>query len=225
MVQVNNREQMMSAYRQATGAGLGVVIQELIPGDDSDVVNYNSYFWDGKPLVEFTAQQIRKAPPEFGAPCAVLSKEIPEIIEPGRNILKAIGFYGYSCIELKRDNRDGIYKLMEVNGRHNRSTLLAVRCGINFPWLQYQHLVNGVLPVQQQYKPGIYWISLDRDLGSTIGYCKKKKFHTKYFLTPYIRSHVFDCLDWKDMRPFLHRCMNLLQRGLGIVFHWKKEKE
>ncbi len=58
----------MRAYAEATDAGFDVMIQEIIPGADSDVVNYNSYFWNGEPLAEFTAQQLRKAPPEFGAP-------------------------------------------------------------------------------------------------------------------------------------------------------------
>ncbi len=31
---------------------------------------------------------------------------------------------------------------MEMNGRHNRSGLLAVKCGINFPWIEYQGLIN-----------------------------------------------------------------------------------
>jgi len=225
MVQVNDRDQMVSAYRQAADANLDVVIQELIPGDDSQVVNYNSYFWDGRPLVEFTAQQIRKAPPDFGAPRVVISKDIPEVIEPGRNILKAMGFYGYSCIELKRDTRDGIYKLMEVNGRHNRSTLLAVRCGINFPWLQYQHLINGELPVQGQYKSGIYWISLDRDIGYGIKHRKKEKYSLKQYLRPYIHTHVYDYFDWKDMKPFIRRCSNLARSAARRIVHIKKKAE
>ena len=30
---------------------------------------------------------------------------------------------------MKRDARDGRYKLLEINARHNMSSLLAVRCG------------------------------------------------------------------------------------------------
>ena len=51
----------------------------------------------------------------------VLSEHVPEVIEPGRKILQAMGFYGYACTEFKRDPRDGSHKLMEVNGRHNLS--------------------------------------------------------------------------------------------------------
>ena len=53
---------------------------------------------------------------------------------------------------------------MEVNGRHNLSSLLAVRCGINFPWIQYEHLVHGKLPSACDYETGMYWIDLVRDI-------------------------------------------------------------
>jgi D-aspartate ligase len=211
MVMVNDFEQMVRAYRQATDAGLEVMIQEIIPGDDSQTFNYNSYFWDGRPLVEFTAQQIRKAPPRFGAPRVVISKDVPEIIEPGRSILRAMGFSGYSCTEFKKDARDGSYKLMEVNGRHNRSTLLAVRCGLNFPWLQYRHLVSGQLPSSSHYRNGVYWISLDKDIVCNLRYFHRERYSPMQYIRPYLRPHVFDIFDWKDLKPFLLRITNVFQ--------------
>ena len=219
-LEADNFDQAVEAFREAHEANIDVMIQELIPGEDSQVVNYNSYFWDGEPVVEFTAQQIRKAPPEFGAPRVVVSKEIPEVIEPGRNILKAMGFYGYSCTEFKRDMRDGVYKLMEVNGRHNRSTLLAVGCGINFPWLQYRHLVFDEMPSQSQYQTGVYWISLDRDIGYSLKYRKQEQYKLKEYLHPYSKKHVFDALNWRDPLPFIKRCASLCSGPIrSIVSH------
>ncbi len=214
MVRVDNLDQTIAAYQQATDVGLEVMLQEIIPGDDSQVVNYNSYFWNGEPLVEFTAQHLRKAPPNFGAPCVVMSKDIPEVIEPGRRILRAMGFYGYSCTEFKRDPRDGVYKLMEVNGRHNRSTLLAVRCGLNFPWLQYKHLVQGELPSPSHYRTGMYWIGLDRDIAYSVAYWRKERYPLIKYIRPYLRPHVFDIFDWKDAKPFIRRCANLVKRAV-----------
>lgn len=223
MVRVDNLDQMVAAYRQASEAGLEVMLQEIIPGDDSQSANYNSYFWKDEPLVEFTAQQLRKAPPEFGAPCVVMSKDIPEVVEPGRRILRAMGFYGYSCTEFKRDSRDGVYKLMEVNGRHNRSTLLAVRCGLNFPWFQYQHLVQGELPSPSHYRTGFYWISLDRDIASSAEYLRKKRYPLIQYIRPYLRPHVFDVLDWRDARPFIRRCLNLVKNVIQPALTARKK--
>ena len=54
MFEVENEEQLYTSFNRASDAGLEVMIQELIPGDDTCGVNYNSYFWNGSPVAEFT---------------------------------------------------------------------------------------------------------------------------------------------------------------------------
>jgi D-aspartate ligase len=210
IVRVENVDQMLTAYRQAAAARLEVVLQELIPGEDSLGVNYNSYYWNGEATVEFTAQKIRNAPPELGSPCAAKSQVIPDVLAFGRRILKAMNFYGYSCTEFKQDPRDGIFKLMEVNGRHNLSTLLAVRCGMNFPWLHYQHLVDGIVPHQNTFQENIYWVDVERDLA----YFSRQKTSLTQFLAPYFKPHVSAVLDWKDPAPFVKRYSDFIKKAL-----------
>ncbi len=212
MTRVENLEQMLAAYQEAADAGLETMLQELIPGDDTQGVNYNSYFWNGEPLVEFTAEKVRNAPPGLGSPRVAVSKHIPEVLEPGRKILQAMGFYGYSCTEFKKDARDGVYKLMEVNGRHNLSGLLAVRCGINFPWIHYQHLVCGELPSACDYRTAVYWIDIIRDIGYSLKCIKKERYSLSQYIRPYRSPHVFAILDPRDPRPFAQRCINLAKR-------------
>lgn len=217
MFRVDTRGQLLEVCERAAEAGLEVMLQEIIPGDDSQVVNYNAYAWGGNSRVEFTAAHVRNAPPWFGSPRVVVSEDIPEVLEPGRKILQALGFYGYACTEFKKDSRNGIYKLMEVNGRHNLSTLLAVRCGINFPWLQYRHLAYGELPVVTDYRKGIYWVDITRDLGYSALYFTRERYPVADYLRPYMRPHVFAILDWKDPRPFVQRVAFLFCRIFGKI--------
>jgi predicted ATP-grasp superfamily ATP-dependent carboligase len=208
--------QLLSAYLEAQQVGLRVMLQELIPGDDDQGVNYNSYFWNNQPLVEFTAKKIRSAPPELGSPCAARSQRVPEVLEYGRKMLQAIDYYGYSCTEFKRDPRDGIYKLVEVNGRHNLSTLLAVNCGINFPWLHYQHLVYDILPQDSGFREGLFWIDVERDLA----YLPRRVFHgkenLKQILMPYLNPHVSAVFDIRDQKPFFKRYMDYGRNILNL---------
>jgi predicted ATP-grasp superfamily ATP-dependent carboligase len=217
MVRVENSDQMLQAYKQATEAGIEVMIQELIPGDDTQGANYNSYFYNGEPLVEFTAQKVRLSPPAFGVPRVVISKHIPEIIEPGRKIIQALGYHGYACTEFKKDARDGVYKLMEVNGRHNRSGLLSVRCGINFPWIEYQHLVQGKQPSACSYSTGIYWIDEFNDIFRGAKYRHQERYSLMQYIRPYIKNHIFAVLDGKDLRPFLKRAVDIMRMVLRRI--------
>jgi predicted ATP-grasp superfamily ATP-dependent carboligase len=214
MVRVDDLNQMLAVYQQAADVGLDVMLQELIPGEDSLGVSYHSYFWDGEPLVEFTAEQTRNGPPEFGSPRVMLSKHIPEVLELGHRILEAMGFYGFSCIEFKLDPRDGVHKLMEVNGRHSRAEMLDIRCGLNFPWLQYQHLVHGELPSASDFETGVYWIALERDLGYSLKYRKQEQYSLSDYLRPYLKPHAFATLDLSDPKPFVKRFANLLRGSI-----------
>jgi predicted ATP-grasp superfamily ATP-dependent carboligase len=217
MTRVENLEQMLAAYQEAADAGLETMLQELIPGNDADGVNYNSYFWDGEPLIEFTAEKVRNAPPGLGSPRVAVSKHIHEVLEPGRKILQAMGFYGYACTEFKKDARNGVYKLMEVNGRHNLSTLLAVRCGINFPWLHYKHLIEGELPASREYEKNIYWIDLPREILFGARYFTTEHYSFTQYIRPYLKPHVFAIFDRNDPKPFIKRWVDLLKKAVKEI--------
>ncbi|MFC1831131.1 hypothetical protein ACFL0S_03825 [Thermodesulfobacteriota bacterium] len=216
MVKVRNIDELAIAYKEALKANISVMIQEYIPGEDSGGVNYNSYFMDNRPIIEFTAQKERLAPPDTGLPRVVKSKHIPEVINPGRKIVTAFKFNGYSCTEFKKDIRDNIYKLMEVNGRHNRSGLLAVKCGINFPWIEYQGFVNQNWSPEYtesiNFDDNVYWIDEILDLVYFLKSIKQLKINLLDYAKPYYNKHIFSVFDWGDVKPFLKRIGNGISR-------------
>ncbi len=217
MVRVETLAALHAAYAAAVDAGLSVMVQEIIPGPDDLVVNYNAYTWDGVPRAEFTARQVRKAPPQFGSPRVVLAERIPGVIEPGRRILAALGFSGFACTEFKLDPRTGSYVLMEVNGRHNLSGLLAVRSGVNFPLLQYRHLMEGVLPnAPSSPRYGLYWTDAFRDVGYNVAGLRRERYGAAEYLRPYAARHCDAILDRRDPGPSLVRLL-YLARHLRVL--------
>lgn len=213
LAQVGDRAELEQRYSEAEAAGLEVMIQEVIPGNDNDVVNYNSYCCDGEVLVEFTARQLRKAPPKFGSPRVLISEWIPEAITPGRDTIAALGFSGFANIEMKRDSRDGRYKLLDVNARHNMSSLLAVRCGVNFPMIEYRHRIRGELPQPLRQREGMYWSNNLQDLGYSLRGLRDEGLSLSEYLAPYRRPHCDAILDRHDLGPFRARVSNLGRRA------------
>jgi predicted ATP-grasp superfamily ATP-dependent carboligase len=209
MFLAENQTQLLDGYSRIVAAGLKVVIQEYIPGGDGGVVNYNCYAVAGKVLTEFTADHIRNAPPWFGSPRVVRSRQIDAVLEPGRRLMQALNYTGYACTEFKLDRRDGQYKLLDINGRHNLSTLLAVRCGINFPWLEYRRHAYGDLPAQQPFQSGTYWIDLVRDIPYSLKYYNDEQYAFRDYLRPYLHPHIWAICDWRDPLPFLQRIGHL----------------
>lgn len=206
MFRVETPEALLAAYDTAMEAHTEVLLQEYIPGGDDCGANYNAYVWGGEALVEFTAAKVRNGPPGIGAPRVVMSKVIPDVIDFGRRILRALDYRGYACVEFKRDPRDGVYKLMEVNGRHNMSTLLAVACGIDFPWLEYRHLALGRAPSSLPFREGVYWIDLIRDIAYSARHWRREGLRLRDYVAPYLRPHVWAIEDWRDPRPFAREC-------------------
>lgn len=218
MVRADDRSTLLAAYREAREAGLDVLLQELIPGDDGQGVNYNSYRVDGRVVAEFTAQKVRLTPRNFGPPSVVISRRLPEVIELGRRLLDALGYEGYSCVEFKRDARDGGYRLMEVNGRFNLSSLLSERCGMNFPWIVYRHLVTGEVETVDDFREGVYWIDGTKDLAYGLPELVRRPWMIGRFLAPYRAEKVFAVLDGDDLRPIAKRYALLgadALRGIG----------
>jgi predicted ATP-grasp superfamily ATP-dependent carboligase len=217
MVRVENMDELREACREAAEMGFEMLLQELIPGDDRQGVNYNSLRLPGAEPVEFTAAKIRLAPRAFGPPAVVVSRDLPEIVEPARRLLAALGYEGYSCVEFKRDTRDGVYKLMEVNGRFNLSSLLMLRAGINFPSLVYRHLTTGELPSPARQTNDIHWISGTKDIAYGIPELVRRPWSLRAFMEPYARRHVFAVFDRTDPRPSVVRYGHLVRRGVALV--------
>jgi predicted ATP-grasp superfamily ATP-dependent carboligase len=126
-----------------------------------------------------------------------------------------MGFEGFACTELKRDRRDGVYKVVDVNGRHNLSGLLAVRAGINFPLLHYEHLVEGRAPASARFRQGVYWTDLYRDLGYSLAYLRRERPRPADLVRPYARRHVDAIYDPRDMAPFWARLRYLASHGVA----------
>ncbi|MDP9400343.1 MAG: ATP-grasp domain-containing protein, partial [Actinomycetota bacterium] len=157
--------------------------------------------------------KLRSREPEIASPRVVLSRELPEVAELGRRILRAVGVHGFANVEFKRDARTGVFHLIEINARHNMSAALAVRCGVDFPLIELRHRLHGERPAPATAEPGVYWISLEYDVRQARTLAGRGEL-TRQYLRPYVRPHVHDVLDWRDPAPFLKQARDLVQDKL-----------
>ncbi|MEJ2888108.1 carboxylate--amine ligase [Actinomycetospora aeridis] len=205
MKRVHTPDELRTAWGEAHELGIGTMVQELIPGPETGGVNYNVYVVDGEPLVEMTSRKLRLNPRDFGYPSAVVSGHVPEVVEPGRAIVAAMGIEGFANVEFKQDERDGRYRLMEVNGRPNMSGRLAVRCGVDFPLMTYRHLVHGERPVAAPWREGVYWVNEFKDTRILVDRWRDGRLPWLRGVRPYFAPRVHGTFDARDPRPFLAR--------------------
>ena len=205
LARVHDAAELLAEYDQTAAAGIEVMIQEFIPGDDRHASIFDSYRADGR-SIEFTSQKVRLGPPEFGLARVCVSRPMPELSDPAGRFLDALGYTGYSCTEFKRDPRDGIVKLIEVNGRVNRSILHPLAAGLNYPALMYQHLVRGgPLDARAVTRKPVYWIDLASDLRWAAHDLRTRDQSVRDLVRPYLGPAVFAVGDGWDLGPFVDR--------------------
>jgi len=141
---------LATIYAQDPGE-LGVAVTEVLRDSESalaqEVVTGEGtavfvLFDSGEPLVTFAHRRIREKPPWGGV--SVLSQSIdpsPEMLDHSLKLLSDLRWHGVAMVEFKRDSA-GTPVLMEINPRFWGSLELAVKCGVDFPYLAMQ-LANG----------------------------------------------------------------------------------
>jgi len=141
-----------------------IMIQEIIPGDGESQLSYCAFFRDGAAHSSFVAKRMRQHPREFGrAASYVETADVPEVEELGQRFLKAIDFYGIVEVEFKRDSRDGLCKILDVNARAWGFHALGPVAGVDFPYLLFADQMGYAIP-HTRGRVGVGWLRLITDL-------------------------------------------------------------
>ncbi len=176
-------EELFLRARALTGQG-EVMVQELIPGDGRCQFAYCALFKDGSSVGSMVARRRRQHPPEFGrASTYVETIELPVLEELSTRFLRAIDYYGLVELEYKLDERDGLYKLLDVNARTWGYHTLGRKAGVDFPAMLMADQFGHEVPVQRA-RVGVRWIRLATDLPTAI----VDAFAGRLDLRSYVRS-------------------------------------
>src|SRR5581483_7444294 len=141
-----------------------LMVQELIAGGGDAQLSYAALVADGVPVAALTARRARQYPADFGrASTYVETAHAPDIVEPSERFLRRIRFTGLVELEYKRDARDGVPKLLDVNPRVWGWHTLGAAAGVDFPWLLWLQLAGAPVP-HVEARNGVRWLRLSTDL-------------------------------------------------------------
>jgi predicted ATP-grasp superfamily ATP-dependent carboligase len=216
MLAVDSAAEFVDAVRLCERLGVVPYAQEIIPGPPAHGVNVILYIHGGEIVADFTARKVRNWPADWGSPCALVSERIAGLNERTRRLLVAAGFEGMACAEYKYDDRCDDYQLMEVNVRHNLSSALALRCGVDFAWIDFVHhadLDPTPMEPNRPFEEGVAWIDTLRDatnLATTGTWWRSPRAA----IAPYRRPRAWAFIDRTDMKPFVRRAEQLVRREL-----------
>jgi predicted ATP-grasp superfamily ATP-dependent carboligase len=180
----NNPAELLAAFRRATEIipASEVIVQEMIPGDGDQQYAYCAFFRDGRPVGSMTVRRRRQHPSDFGvASTYVETISLDELTEPSCRFLTAIGYYGLVELEYKRDPRDGVCKLLDVNARTWGYHTLGGPAGVDFPYLLFRDQIGA--PVEEvRARPGVRWIRLTTDVPNALRDIRAGKLRSRDYL-------------------------------------------
>jgi predicted ATP-grasp superfamily ATP-dependent carboligase len=137
------------------------MVQEIVPGPDENLITFLGYVGhDGQVLAGCVRKKLRQYPPNFGYCCLTESVDDQEVFDLSVALFRSLGYRGIGCAEFKRDPRDGKPKLIEINTRAVRTSMLAIAAGVDFPWIAYQDCLDRAPAAVLQGKVPMRWVHL-----------------------------------------------------------------
>ena len=213
---VTRKDELHAAWRRLHDQGFRLMAQEYVPGTASD-----HYFVDGfrdgngEMTGLFARQRIRISPPDFGNSSYCRSIPLEQLQAPVDDVtrlLAALDYRGIFSAEFKRDRRDGVYRILEVNTRAWTYVEFAARCGVNVCEMAYQDALG--LPVHRamrDYKIGAGCVDFYRDFTTVRAQSAQARGPLPAILLQWAGAH-FHSFRLDDPKPGLHFARQVLAR-------------
>lgn len=149
VMKVDDFDRLLSYVRgESANNTLPLIVQEFIPGNDMDL---SVLAIEGE-VVAWTAQH-------WIAPGVLEFIENDEMLDLGREIVRSSGHHGVAHFDLRKDSRDGGFKVIECNPRFWFSLPASMWRGVNFVDLGVEWAISGQLrDAQRSYRPGRHYV-------------------------------------------------------------------
>lgn len=201
-----------------------VMVQELISGGGETQFSYAALCADGRSLASVTARRTRQYPVEFGRSSSLVETfEQPAIEELARRLLAAMRYTGLVEVEFKYDQKDGRYKLLDINPRVWTWLGLCGRAGVDLPYLLWCSIHGQRVP-ELRGRPGVRWVRMSTDLAAASTEMLRGRLSLRAYFRSLKRPIEFAAFAVDDPMPALlrlpARAYSLWKRFLLPGFLW-----
>lgn len=211
---VNSAADLERAVARLKSKKLEVMIQEIIPGREAFYEFYTYFNRESEPLAICGWDKIRHYPPEFGSGSFCRTSHRPSVIEPGIQLLKAIGYHGLAAPELKKDPRDGQYKMLEINARSTLQNQLAAACGSDITYIAYLDAIGQAVGNLPPPLDDICWVDDFVDQLSCLILLARKEITVREITSSLKARKIHSVAAWDDLLPLI---VHMYHLGIGAL--------
>jgi D-aspartate ligase len=202
--QVTNPKELKRRFQTTLDAEVEVIVQEVVPGPNTNLRGIRAYIdKNGKAHGVLESEKIRQYPVDFGIGCLNQTSHNKIIAMQGLALMKGIDYRGIGAVEFKKDERDGVFRLMELNARIGKTIWLSTKAGLNLPWMMYQDVVGMPIDDDVDYTDGIRWHDFIMDSGAYQTLKARNEITFKEWMRTSIGSDCHPFFAWNDLMPSL----------------------
>jgi len=156
--------ELESNLRDVIGDVSAVVLQELVPGPESNLLVGAVWAADaGGVKSVVTGRKIRQFPRNFGSGSLVRTERLADVEQLSADLIERLNYRGLCGTEFKLDPRSGRLRLIEINPRPTLWYDLCRAAGTSLVWAHVQELAGLAPDVPARQRDGVTWRYLVRD--------------------------------------------------------------
>jgi predicted ATP-grasp superfamily ATP-dependent carboligase len=203
-----------------------VVLQEYVPGPPT-----RHFFIDGfvdragTIRARFARHRLRMYPLDFGNSTYMTSVRVEEVAPAMRTLetlLTRLRYRGIFSAEFKLDERDGLYKILEMNARPWWYIEFAEQCRVDVCSLAYLDALGEDVPTIERYAVGRTCVYPYFDFAACKGLYRSGKLGAFAWMWSWLRSKQ-PVFEWSDPYPSLSSSATLLKKSLSRRFGRSRE--
>ena len=216
VIYVDDYQTLQLHYARLSGFG-ELVAQEFIPGDSANLFYYAGYRnRAGKILAAHVSNKVRTFPDKLGSETLLRSVYRRDLLEAGGEILHKLDYTGPAGIDFKYDQRDSVFKVIEINCRLGLNDCYLAGHGIDIPSVYYNDSLGREVEPALDYPDGVTWYSFQSDLGWMRVYGKMQGATWARWLAQLLKGYdSYQVFSWSDPAPFVASLRELAARALS----------
>jgi predicted ATP-grasp superfamily ATP-dependent carboligase len=192
---------------------IDVMVQDIIPGATWNGYLLRGYCDKNSRLVALMANQKIRQPSKFSI--ANIKRSIPlshvaDAVQSLTKYFEAIRYHGLFQAEFKKDPRDNVIKLLEINARSAGGNYYGVVCGMNHVLLAYLDAIGEDVQPLKDYELYLYGINLVKDAPILLNKILDGKISYQDIYMYFKKKYIFKFSE-EDVLPFFKELYMLVR--------------
>jgi predicted ATP-grasp superfamily ATP-dependent carboligase len=213
----NTQEELEKYIQIAQNHKIEVMVQEIIHGPTKNGYLLRGYCGKNSRIVALMANQKIRQPSMFSIANIVKTIPLSHISKGVQSLTKyfeGIQYQGLFQAEFKRDPRDNVLKLLEINARSAGGNYFGVACGMNHVLLAYLDAIGEDVEPVKDYELDLFGINILKDTPILLSKILHRQISYQDIFMYFRKKYIFKFSE-DDVLPYLKDIQGFIREAIS----------